>query len=85
MSDTEFIKRTGNFEDFYQFGRTLGQGNFAVCRLATHKPTKTQWAVKVINKATLEPEDLKSLDVEIEILSRVKHPYIVSLLLFAIK
>lgn len=47
--------------------------------MATCKADNTQWAVKIIKRASLLPEDELALSSEIAIMERVKHPNIVQL------
>uniref|UniRef100_A0A3B4AB92 non-specific serine/threonine protein kinase n=1 Tax=Periophthalmus magnuspinnatus TaxID=409849 RepID=A0A3B4AB92_9GOBI len=46
---------------FYEIIRTLGKGNFAVVKLAKHKVTKTQVAIKIIDKTRLNPSNLEKI------------------------
>ena len=48
-------------------------------KMATCKADHTQWAIKVIKRASLLPEDELALATEIAIMERVKHPNIVAL------
>ncbi|XP_012273470.1 ribosomal protein S6 kinase 2 beta [Orussus abietinus] len=60
--------------DEYEFKQEIGKGSYSVVYLAVHKATKTEYAVKVIDKAKRDPSE------EIEILLRYgNHPHIVSL------
>ena len=66
----------------YQLGRVLGQGSFATVKRATDKKDKSVWAVKIIRKKALGPEDQEALEKEVSImqeLSALKHPHIVYL------
>jgi serine/threonine protein kinase len=38
------------FQEFYTFGRILGQGSFGMVIEATNKETETKWAIKKVNK-----------------------------------
>lgn len=64
---------------YYTLSRTLGQGSFATVKLAVCKADKTKWAVKVIEKKSLNPEDEKALKTEVDILGCLNHPNIVQL------
>ena len=44
------IEDEQHLEDFYEFGRKLGQGSFGIVREVIHRATGTQWACKVVNK-----------------------------------
>ena len=60
-------------------GPPLGKGNFAVVRLGIHRLTKTKVAVKIVDKADLEDENLQKITREIEIMRRLSHPAIIRL------
>lgn len=38
------------FQEFYTFGRILGQGSFGMVIEATDKETGAKWAIKKVNK-----------------------------------
>ncbi|XP_013176784.1 PREDICTED: uncharacterized protein LOC106124547 isoform X2 [Papilio xuthus] len=63
----------------YQLEKTIGTGNFAVVKLATHVITKTKVAIKIIDKARLDEDNLKKTFREIAIMKRMRHPHIVKL------
>ena len=60
-------------------GPPLGKGNFAVVRLGIHRLTKTKVAVKIVDKADLEDDNLQKITREIEIMRRLSHPAITRL------
>lgn len=64
---------------FYEIEQTIGKGNNAVVKLARHRITKTEVAIKIIDKRRLDPENLKKVYREIEVLKKIKHPHIVQL------
>ncbi|GAB1604852.1 serine/threonine-protein kinase SIK3-like isoform X1 [Argonauta hians] len=63
----------------YQMERTIGKGNFAVVKLATHNVTKTKVAIKIIDKTQLSPENLNKILREIQIMKLLRHPHIIRL------
>ncbi|VDL71018.1 unnamed protein product [Nippostrongylus brasiliensis] len=63
----------------YQVGRAIGRGNFATVRLARHEIAKTKVALKIVDRAALDEENLIRLEREMQILTRVNHPHIVKL------
>ncbi|XP_050674793.1 ribosomal protein S6 kinase 2 beta isoform X2 [Leptidea sinapis] len=68
-----FVNRN-NFFDEYRLMGELGTGSFSVVRLCEHKSSKTQYAVKIMDKLQYDPRE------EIEILLRYsQHPHIISL------
>lgn len=66
-------------EDDYVLGKELGRGRFSVVCEGVHKLTNKHCAVKIIDKATIEPEEKALLRTEIAVLKLVNHPNIISL------
>ncbi|XP_023682258.1 serine/threonine-protein kinase SIK1 [Paramormyrops kingsleyae] len=64
---------------FYEILKTLGKGNFAVVKLARHKVTKTQVAIKIIDKTRLNSSNLKKIYREVQIMKLLSHPNIIKL------
>ncbi|XP_026279659.1 serine/threonine-protein kinase SIK3 isoform X2 [Frankliniella occidentalis] len=64
---------------YYELEKTIGKGNFAVVKLATHVVTKTQVAIKIIDKTRLDEENLKKIFREIQIMTKLRHPNIIRL------
>ncbi|XP_062578305.1 serine/threonine-protein kinase SIK3-like isoform X1 [Saccostrea cucullata] len=64
---------------YYEIDRTIGKGNFAVVKLATHIVTKTKVAIKIIDKEQLDEDNLKKIYREMRIMKLLKHPHIVRL------
>ncbi|KAM9343369.1 serine/threonine-protein kinase SIK1 [Pholidichthys leucotaenia] len=64
---------------FYEIIRTLGKGNFAVVKLARHKVTKTQVAIKIIDKTRLNPTNMEKIYREVQIMKLLNHPHIIKL------
>lgn len=67
------------FLQSYIVGRELGSGAFSVVKLAIHKETRKESAVKLINKRNLSAEDSEALAIEIKLLGELKHPNIIEL------
>ncbi|XP_052253636.1 serine/threonine-protein kinase SIK3-like isoform X3 [Dreissena polymorpha] len=63
----------------YEMERTIGKGNFAVVKLATHMITKTKVAIKIIDKTQLDQENLDKIFREIQIMKLLRHPHIIRL------
>ncbi|GAB0490998.1 hypothetical protein MMPV_002241 [Pyropia vietnamensis] len=61
----------------YELGRTVGRGSSGVVRAAIHVVTRRKFAVKIIKKGNCS--DLSRLDREIQSLTVVQHPNVVSL------
>ncbi|GFT45651.1 hypothetical protein NPIL_362642 [Nephila pilipes] len=64
---------------FYHLEKTIGKGNFAVVKLATHIITKTKVAIKIIDKTHLDEDNLKKILREIQIMKMLHHPHIIAL------
>ncbi|MBN3296770.1 SIK1 kinase, partial [Amia calva] len=64
---------------FYEIIKTLGKGNFAVVKLARHKVTKTQVAIKIIDKTRLNSSNLEKIYREVQIMKLLNHPHIIKL------
>ena len=68
----------GQMKDVYKVGEKLGEGGFAMVRLATHNTSGQKYAVKQFRKQTLtENEKKNNVFMEYKILKRLKHPNIV--------
>ncbi|XP_069763816.1 serine/threonine-protein kinase 33-like [Narcine bancroftii] len=63
----------------YQFERGLGKGSFGVVIQATHLPTDTKRAIKILNKEKAGSYAVKMLEREISILKMVNHEHIIKL------
>ncbi|XP_060561423.1 serine/threonine-protein kinase SIK3-like isoform X2 [Ruditapes philippinarum] len=72
---TSGIVRVG----YYEMERTIGKGNFAVVKLATHIVTKTKVAIKIIDKTQLDEENIQKIFREIQIMKLLRHPHIIRL------
>lgn len=67
-------------EDDYVIGKELGRGRFSVVCECVHKVTGVHCAVKIIDKATIEPEEKALLRTEIAVLKLVNHPNIIKMM-----
>jgi len=65
----------GHIRDHYVIGSLLGKGAFSEVYEGVHKVTKEKWAIKTIKKKMIKR---KLLEREIEIMTKVKHPNILS-------
>jgi serine/threonine protein kinase len=52
-------------EDDYVLGKELGRGRFSIVKECVHKRTGIHCAVKIIEKASIEPEEKQLLRTEI--------------------
>ncbi|XP_076381695.1 serine/threonine-protein kinase SIK2 [Megalopta genalis] len=64
---------------FYDIEGTIGKGNFAVVKLARHRITKTEVAIKIIDKSQLDFINLEKVYREVSIMKQLEHPHIVKL------
>ncbi|XP_055330866.1 serine/threonine-protein kinase SIK1-like [Paramacrobiotus metropolitanus] len=64
---------------FYDISRTLGKGNYAVVKLAKHRITKTEVAIKIIDKSRLDEANLQKIYREVQIMKQLDHPNIIKL------
>uniref|UniRef100_A0A671R1R5 non-specific serine/threonine protein kinase n=1 Tax=Sinocyclocheilus anshuiensis TaxID=1608454 RepID=A0A671R1R5_9TELE len=64
---------------FYDIERTLGKGNFAVVKLARHRITKTEVAIKIIDKTQLDAVNLEKIYREVQIMKMLDHPHIIKM------
>jgi len=72
LTKTEFLDR------YDISNEVLGQGYFAVVKVATEKSSKRRVAVKFVNKKLVEKAE--NLKTETSLLQRVSHPHIVQLI-----
>ncbi|XP_034951244.1 serine/threonine-protein kinase SIK3-like isoform X2 [Chelonus insularis] len=64
---------------YYKLEKTIGKGNFAVVKMATHVVTKSKVAIKIIDKTKLSEENLAKIFREVHIMKRLRHPHIIRL------
>uniref|UniRef100_A0A7E4VJZ0 non-specific serine/threonine protein kinase n=1 Tax=Panagrellus redivivus TaxID=6233 RepID=A0A7E4VJZ0_PANRE len=64
---------------FYEVEGTIGRGNFAVVKAAKHRVTRTDVAIKIVDKRRLDEENLTKVYREIEVLKKIRHPNIIKL------
>lgn len=73
--------KTGNFKEYYSFGRKLGQGQFGTTFLCVEKSTGKEYACKSIAKRKLlTDEDVEDVRREIQIMHHLAgHPNVISI------
>ncbi|XP_035674083.1 serine/threonine-protein kinase SIK2-like isoform X1 [Branchiostoma floridae] len=64
---------------FYDIEKTIGKGNFAVVKLAKHRVTKSEVAIKIIDKTQLDDANLEKVYREVQIMKLLNHPNIIKL------
>ncbi|XP_076800652.1 serine/threonine-protein kinase SIK2-like isoform X1 [Clavelina lepadiformis] len=79
MVMAEPIRRTPIRVGLYDIIRTIGKGNFAVVKLARHRITKSEVAIKIIEKTRLDQSNLMKIYREIQILKLLRHQHIIKL------
>ena len=71
-----------NIKDTYKIERTIGKGSFATVRKCKNRATGEYFAVKILSKRKMAPEDKASLQQEIDIMKQIDHPNIVKMIDF---
>ena len=72
--------RTANRLDQYRINKTLGEGSFGKVKLATHKVTGQEVALKIISRRKLISRDMQGrVEREISYLQLLRHPHIIKL------
>ncbi|WZZ53417.1 hypothetical protein YC2023_053524 [Brassica napus] len=62
----------------YKIGKTLGQGSFAKVKLAVHKTTGHNVAIKILNREKIKQMGIEAkVEREIKILRLLMHPHII--------
>jgi serine/threonine protein kinase len=70
-----------NSSDFYSFGKVVGVGSFAKVRIARHKLTGQQVAIKTYEKTKMkDPAQLRRINQEIKLMEKLDHPLIIRFL-----
>ncbi|XP_074832857.1 serine/threonine-protein kinase SIK2 [Carettochelys insculpta] len=64
---------------FYDIEGTLGKGNFAVVKLGRHRITRSEVAIKIIDKSQLDVVNLEKIYREVQIMKMLDHPHIIKL------
>ena len=65
--------------NLYEMDQTIGQGHFAVVKLARHKFSNEKVAIKVIDKTKLDKLSREHLFQEVKCMKLVQHPNVVRL------
>jgi carbon catabolite-derepressing protein kinase len=67
----------------YSIVKTLGEGSFGKVKLAVHRGTGQQVALKIISRKNLISRDMQGrVEREIEYLQLLRHPHIIKLYVF---
>lgn len=76
--ERSFLSKNHNIEDYYLFGENIGSGTFSVVRRGKNKKTGEIVAIKIIDKKAVG-DKTEMIQTEIDILRRVRHPYIIGM------
>lgn len=57
----------------------LGTGSFAVVKRAVRKKDGKEYAIKIVKKKNLNAEELSTINDEVEIMHKIQHPNVVTL------
>lgn len=79
-AEQDMPRQKGKLAKDYKILKKLGRGNFAVVRLLQRKSDGKHFAAKIIKKSSLKKEERETLDEEVKILKKLKHPNINSLI-----
>ena len=80
MKNFKNLKFIDDIEDLYEFGEILGKGSFGSVKRAIRKGTNFEFAVKVIDKDSLNSNPMlpKLMVQELSILQKCSHTNIMS-------
>ena len=67
------------FHDTYEMAEELGSGGYSTVWLGVHKKTGEEVAVKVVEKEDMPKDQILALQMEVEIVSELDHPHVVSI------
>jgi calcium/calmodulin-dependent protein kinase I len=76
FKDTENSDK--DIKDFYEFGKTLGVGSFAIVKECVNKKDKKSYAVKIIDKKHIEGQEAM-IQSEVSVIKKLSHPNIICL------
>lgn len=65
--------RSEQIKKYYMIGDKLGVGSFAVVRKGTRKIDNKEFALKIVKKKNLNKEELKTINDEAGIMSKIEH------------
>mmetsp|Transcript_254 Transcript_254/g.221 ORF Transcript_254/g.221 Transcript_254/m.221 type:complete len:356 (-) Transcript_254:67-1134(-) len=70
-------QKNKSFHKNYKLKKTIGRGSSGIVKLAIHKKSNKQYAVKIISKKDLLDDDIKAINREANIYMELKHDHIV--------
>lgn len=79
MEKSKDSRRKNQIAGMYDLGETIGEGHYAVVKLAKHVFTGETVAVKVIDKMKLDAATRLQMLQEVRLMKLVQHPFVVRL------
>lgn len=80
LSESPGTQKANNRLHQYEFIRNIGEGSFGKVKLARHKVTKQEVAMKTISRRKLISRDMAGrVEREIQYLQLLRHPHIIKL------
>jgi calcium/calmodulin-dependent protein kinase I len=79
-SNAASVRTKTNCASDYTMKETLGEGGYGIVKEGIHNATGASYAVKIINRSKLSPEDEAAVLSEARILESISHPNIVKLM-----
>jgi len=76
---TTYENSVTKMKEVYKVKTLLGKGAFSTVRLASNRQTKEEVAIKIMKKKELCEDDVVGLQNEIQFMTEIDHPAIVSL------
>lgn len=77
-------RRTAQRIGVYDVKKTLGEGSFGKVKLATHRVSGQQVALKIISRKKLISKDMAGrVEREIQYLQLLRHPHIIKLYIYS--
>lgn len=73
------VSQTYDYDDFYTTIKELGEGSMGTVKLAKHKKTGAEYAVKYMKKAKKNEQEILYQKREIEALKMCQHPNLIKL------
>lgn len=73
------VKAQSVFSDSFELLKPLGEGAYGKVLLCRDRKSNLERVVKIIEKANKSPEDIQTINREVEVLRNLNHPHIVRL------
>ncbi len=78
--DKKNDQNDGDFNRLYVLGKELGSGSFSIVKEGYEKKTGLSYAIKIIDRSSIKSEEEIALNNELELLSSLKHPNVMSMI-----